>query len=80
MVSSKCDYNYTFAGAVGFTRVSVKEELRDMNLDYKEYKHYILGVGRFLTMTDEQWSEQKLKNNIMSNDTITDILLKAFGG
>jgi len=78
-VASRCDFEYSFFGAVGFTRSSIKEEIEAIGLSYKAYKYLLLSVGRFLALSDEKWQDKVVEKNIMTEDALTQKLIAIFG-
>ena len=66
-------------GRVGYLYDSVKDQLRWKHLSVKQYEGLISTIGQIMSMSDEDFSKERAKAMKMSNPSLADALITAFG-
>ena len=56
-VVSKCEFQYGGSGLTGFLYESVKDQLSWGGLEVKHYVGFIMEIGRYLVMKDEDFTK-----------------------
>lgn len=75
----KCEFNFGAMGKVGYQYDSMKDRLKWGKLSIKKYVRLISQVGQILSMSDEDYRKDKVKAMKMSNSSIAEALISAFG-
>lgn len=78
-VSAGCEYAYGGMGRVGFLYESMKDRLKWSHLSVKYYIRLISQVGQILSMEDDRYKKEKVKATRMSNTSLAEALISAFG-
>ena len=79
-VASRCEINYSGAvGAVGYLYLSAKDQLKYAKLSQKKYIHLIMGIGRYMVMSDEDFAKSSIGAREQSVDDMSAMLIAAFG-
>lgn len=66
-------------GRVGYLYESVKDQLRWNNLSVKKYIGLISTIGQIMALNDEDYNKAKAKAMKMSNPSLAEALMTAFG-
>lgn len=78
-IASKCEFNYAGMGRSGYLYESMKDQLRWHSISVKEYISLISTIGQIMSLSDEDFSKAKAKAMKMSNSSLADALITAFG-
>ena len=78
-VAGMCEFNYGAMGRVGFFYESMKDQLKWNGLSRKHYIKLISQVGQILSMNDDDYNKEKAKATKMSNSSLVEALISAFG-